>query len=104
MIKMKLTDVFKDRKGREITDLDGITPLTLGAVMEKYAFNLPPSIAAKIMHKPPMFICCGLRCSPPRFPFGSAVMERGDGTGKWSYSILGNKFLEYLGITIDYGA
>ena len=96
MIKMKLTDAFKDSKGRVIMDTDAITPVTPELILTKYAFDLLPSVAAKIMHKSDMFVRCGLRCG--NLPFGVAVKCDG---GQYSYNIPGNKFLDYLGVAIE---
>lgn len=48
--------------------------------------------AAKALHKSPEFIRAGLR--QERFNFGTAVQSK---TGQWSYIIIKNKFLEYIG-------
>lgn len=49
--------------------------------------------AAKLMHKNPSFVRCGLR--DKRFGFGCAVFNN----GRWNYYINKQKFFEETGIT-----
>lgn len=48
--------------------------------------------AAKLMHKNPSFVRCGLR--DKRFGFGYAVLHN----GRWNYYINRSKFFEETGI------
>lgn len=47
---------------------------------------------AKLLHKAPQYIRWGLQ--QQRLPFGSAVQKP---NGKWSYNIIKNKVLDYIG-------
>lgn len=50
--------------------------------------------AAKLMHKNPSFVRCGLR--DKRFNFGCAVFHN----GRWNYYINKQKFFEETGISV----
>jgi len=65
------------------------------AILEANPISLTVSDAAKIMGKSDMFIRCGLRATPPRFAFGSAVQMPG---GEWSYFIATVLFRQMVGI------
>lgn len=55
--------------------------------------TITPFEAGKIIGKNAEFIRAGLRQG--RFGFGTAVQGK---TGRWNYTIIKNKFLEYVGI------
>lgn len=67
-------------------------------IIEENPISLPVKIAAELMDKTEMFIRCGLRCTPPRFDFGTGVLMEG---GQWSYFISTTKFLNFIGININ---
>lgn len=64
-------------------------------IAEENPISLPVKIAAELMGKTEMFVRCGLRATPPRFNFGTAVLMEG---GQYSYFISTSKFLQFIGI------
>lgn len=89
--------VFKDSQGRDI--YDGVNIVTLRYLLENYPIRLENiSLAAKLIHKPSMYIRIGLRKKPGdpgRLPYGDAVQGQ---SGSWSYYVSTMKFLEHTGL------
>lgn len=89
--------IFKDSQGRAIHD--GVNVVTLQYLLENYPIRIENiTLAAKLIHKPDMFVRIGLRKrpgDPGRLPYGDAVQTK---LGSWSYYVSTLKFLEHTGL------
>ena len=79
----------------------GTLPCEGTAIAQQYAAKstLTCEEAAALLHKHANFVRKGLREGRPGFEYGSAVKT----SGRWSYCIYANKFMEVTGINIPEG-